>query len=43
VPSWPSGPAIDAEIGPNDRLALDGRGNLLLSDSGSGRILSISR
>jgi len=38
-----NGPAIDAEIGANDRLALDGRGNLLLSDSGSGRILSISR
>ena len=38
-----SGPAIGAEIGFADPLAVGGSGNLLLSDNESGRILSISR
>ena len=38
-----SGPAADAEIGTGDQLAVGGSGNLLVSDTGSGRILSISR
>jgi hypothetical protein len=38
-----SGPAIGAEVGIADQLAVGGSGNLLLSDNKSGRILSISR
>jgi hypothetical protein len=38
-----SGPALGAEVGFSDPLAVGGGGNLLLSDNGSGRILSISR
>jgi hypothetical protein len=38
-----SGPAISAEVGIGDQLAVGGTGNLLLSDTGSGRVLSISR
>ena len=38
-----SGPAISAEVGFADQLAIGGSGNLLLSDTESGRILSISR
>jgi trimeric autotransporter adhesin len=37
-----SGPAISAAVGFGDPLAVGGSGNLLLSDSESGRILSIS-
>jgi hypothetical protein len=38
-----SGPAADAEVGFGDGLAIGSSGNLLLSDTESGRILSISR
>jgi hypothetical protein len=38
-----SGPAADAEVGFGDGLAVGSSGNLLLSDTESGRILSISR
>jgi len=38
-----SGPAISAEAGFSDPLAVGGSGSLLLFDSESGRILSISR
>jgi hypothetical protein len=38
-----NGPAIGAEVGFADPLAVGGSGNLLLSDNESGRILSISR
>jgi hypothetical protein len=38
-----SGPAISAAVGSWDQLAVDGSGNLLLSDNDSDRILSISR
>ena len=38
-----SGPAISAEVGFADQLAIGGSGDLLLSDTESGRILSISR
>ena len=38
-----SGPAISAAVGFGDRLAVGAHGKLLLSDSQSGRIVSISR